>query len=466
MSDYVEQLPPHSEEAEMGVLGSILIDPDAFNELSPELTPDCFYRVANRYVFEAMVELNSRQVPIDMLTLREKLTQQDRLEDIGDAGYLFSLLNAVPTSINIHHYCNIIVAHYTSRELIAAASLIAMMAYEDTTVDEKIDKFTNIYYSLATKGRTQGDGPKSLKQLAEENLRQVENRTAETQIGIKSGFTELDMLLGGFIEERYYLLGARPGMGKTALLSAIAKNASLTGKRVGIISTEMGKMQLFVRLVADQLKMDTREASAMHMDHDRVADYMRAVGELSDLGIYIESSSDMNASSFRRRATRMKVKFGVDMILMDYLQLVEADDRNATGEQQVASVSRCMAGLTKKDSLNIPIIAAVQLNRSVENRQVKRPVNSDMKGSGALEADADGIMLLYRDEYYNPDTTDRANIAEVIIGKNRHGPTGIVDLYFNPVSASFRNLYRVEIPLPKLDLGHTHASFSSNAYGD
>jgi replicative DNA helicase len=305
-----------------------------------------------------------------------------------------------------------------------------------------------------------------MKELAEENMAEVESRNPNEQVGIKTGFYDLDIILGGLVPERYYLLGARPGMGKTALLAAIARNVAKAGKKVGIISTEMGKMQLFLRQVASAMSMDTRDTYNMHMEHPRISDYMRVVGELSELGIYIESCADINASEFRRRAHRMKIKFDIDLLLMDYLQLVESDQKELSGERQITEISRCMVGLTKKDKLNIPLIAAAQLNRLVEQRQVKRPTKADLKGSGSLEADADAVMLLYRDEYYNKDASDRPNIAEIIVDKNRHGPEGVCDLYFQAQSASFRNLQRIEMQLPNLSVQATHVSLSSDIYGD
>lgn len=466
MDNYeVVRLPPHSEEAEQAVLGCVLIDANVYENLPITLKPEVFYRVQHKWIFEAMVALMQEGMPIDMLTLQEKLTVKNRLDDIGGIGYIASLINIVPTSINANHYAATVIGHHTSRQLIAAASEVVNVAYEDIPADEKIVRFTEIYHKASTNGSAKNDGPQHIRDIAIEHIQQVEARDEETDNGINTGFYDLDRILRGIKEGRFYLLGARPGMGKTALLAAIAKNVAKS-KKVGIISTEMDKLQLFVRLIASHLGLDTRDIDSMHMGSPRIEDYMTAVGQLSELGIYIESCSNITAADFTRRATRMKVLYDIDFLMMDYLQLIEADNRNGSSESQIADISRSMVGLTKRDRLDIPIMAAAQLNRQVENRQIKRPIKSDLKGSGSLEADADVIMLLYRDEYYNPDTSDRPNIAEIIVDKNRHGPTGVVDTFFETRSTSFKNLHTIEIPLPNLSGSATHIAFSSQAYGD
>ncbi|MEJ2746532.1 MAG: replicative DNA helicase [Anaerolineae bacterium] len=403
----IERLPPHSVEAEEAVLGSLLIDPDAIFEVANFLRPDAFYRAQNRWIFEAILDLSDRREPLDLITLTEELRRREQLEDAGGEGYIIGLINAVPTSINARNYGKLVEAASLRRKMIGAAGTIANLAYDEAEdVNVVIDRAEQALFSISEERTTRDLVP--IKQIARDYLERIEelNARGEDVIGVPTGFVDLDRLLGGLNKSDLLIVAARPGMGKTSLQNSIALTAA------------------------------TRHEWPI---------FMEAVGRLSETRIFIDDTPSITPLQLRTKCRRLYAEHGLDLVMIDYLQLMQTERSINNRVQEISEISRALKGLARE--LDVPVLAAAQLSRAVEQRQDKRPLLSDLRDSGSIEQDADIVMFIYRDEYYNPDTTERPNIAEINIAKHRNGPTGTIDLYWHGKLATFRNLQRQEINL-------------------
>lgn len=443
----IERLPPHSLEAEEAVLGSLLIDPDAIYEVSTFLYPDAFYKVQNRWIYESMLSLNERREPLDLLTLTEELRRREQLEEAGGEAYIINLINAVPTSINARHYGRLVEAASTRRKLINAASTIANYAYDEVEdINIVIDRSEQALFSVSEKRTTRDLVP--IHQLTREYLERIEalNEQGSDVIGVPTGFTDLDRLLGGLNKSDLLILAARPGMGKTSLQNAIALTAATRyGKRVAIFNLEMSGEQLVQRMLSAETRIDSQRLRRGQLYEHEWPIFMEAIGRLSETRIFIDDTPSITPNQLRTKCRRLYAEHGLDLIMIDYLQLMNSERSNNNRVQEISEISRGLKGLARE--LDVPVLAAAQLSRAVEQRQDKRPLLSDLRDSGSIEQDADIVMFIYRDEYYHPDTTERPNIAELAIAKHRHGPTGTIDLYWHSKLATFRNLQRQEINL-------------------
>lgn len=443
----IERLPPHSLEAEEAVLGSLLIDPDAIYEVSTFLYPDAFYKVQNRWIYESMLSLNERREPLDLLTLTEELRRREQLEEAGGEAYIINLINAVPTSINARHYGRLVEAASTRRKLINAASTIANYAYDEVEdINIVIDRSEQALFSVSEKRTTRDLVP--IRQLTREYLERIEalNEQGSDVIGVPTGFTDLDRLLGGLNKSDLLILAARPGMGKTSLQNAIALTAATRyGKRVAIFNLEMSGEQLVQRMLSAETRIDSQRLRRGQLYEHEWPIFMEAIGRLSETRIFIDDTPSITPNQLRTKCRRLYAEHGLDLIMIDYLQLMNSERSNNNRVQEISEISRGLKGLARE--LDVPVLAAAQLSRAVEQRQDKRPLLSDLRDSGSIEQDADIVMFIYRDEYYHPDTTERPNIAELAIAKHRHGPTGTIDLYWHSKLATFRNLQRQEINL-------------------
>lgn len=447
MDTIEERLPPHNLDAEEAVLGSLLINPDAMFDVSNFLRPDAFYRVANRWIYEAMLELTGKQMPLDIVTLVDELRRREQLEEIGGETYVYDLLNVVPTSINAEAYGRLVEGTALRRKLIATASTIAKLAYNEAEdIDVVIDRSESALFSISEKRTTRDLVP--VNQIATaylERIEQLRDRGDEF-IGIPTGFVDLDRMLGGLNKSDLVIIAARPGMGKTALQNGMALTAARRfQKRVAMFNMEMSGEQLVQRMVAAETRIDSQRLRRGELHENEWDIFMQAIGRLSETKIFIDDTPAITPMQLRTKCRRLHSEHGLDMIMIDYLQLMQAENPTGSRVQEVSEISRHLKSLARE--LDVPVVAAAQLSRAVEQRQNKRPLLSDLRDSGSIEQDADVVMFIYRDEYYNPETSERPNIAELSVAKHRNGPTGTIDLFWHGKLASFRNLHRQEIEL-------------------
>lgn len=443
----IERLPPHSIEAEEAVLGSLLIDPDAIFEVTSFLKPDAFYRVQNRWIYEAILSLSDRREPLDLITLTEALRRREQLEEVGGEAYIIGLINAVPTSINARSYARVVEAASLRRKMIGAASTIASLAYDEAEdINVVIDRAEQALFSISEQRTTRDLVP--VKQIAREYLERIEELHARGDdiIGVPTGFTDLDRLLGGLNKSDLIIVAARPGMGKTSLQTTMALTAARRhGKRVAIFNLEMSGEQLVQRMIATETRIDSQRLRRGNIQEQEWPIFLEAIGRLSETRIFIDDTPSITPMQLRTKCRRLYAEHGLDLVMIDYLQLMQAEHSTNNRVQEISEISRSLKSLARE--LDVPVMAAAQLSRAVEQRQEKRPQLSDLRDSGSIEQDADIVMFIYRDEYYHPDTTERPNIAEINIAKHRNGPTGTIDLYWHSQLATFRNLQRQEISL-------------------
>lgn len=591
MSD-IDRLPPHSIEAEEAVLGSLLIDPDAIYEVSTFLKPESFYREQNRWIYEAILELYDKREPLDFITLSELLRQRGQLDDIGGEAYLIDLLNAVPTSVNAQAYGRLVENAGVRRNLIRAASAIANLAYDEAEdVEVIVDRAEQALFGVSEERTTRDLTP--IKHIAREFMERIERlrELGDDVIGVPTGFVDLDRLLGGLNKSDLIIVAARPGMGKTSLILSMALTAARRyNKRVAIFNLEMSGEQMLMRMLAAETQIDSQRLRRGKIYESEMPIFLEAIGRLSETNVYIDDTPGMNPRQMRTKCRRLYAERGIDLILVDYLQLMSSDRSNNNRVMEISEISRGLKLLARE--LDVPVIAAAQLSRAVESRQDKRPMLSDLRDSGCLtgetlitladsgqripiaeleghsnfaiwainqnnwkleraivsnafstgekpvfklttrlgrsiratgnhpflafdgwkrldaletserialpstnelqqlaasdvywdqivsiepdgvekvydltvprlhnfvandiivhnsiEQDADIVAFIYRDEYYNPETTERPGIAEISVAKHRNGPTGIIDLFWHSELATFKNLQRQEVNL-------------------
>jgi replicative DNA helicase len=431
-----DKLVPSNVEAEEAVLGSLLIDPEALFRVSPFLRPDDFYIRKNGWIYESILRLHERREPVDFVTLCDELERQDRLEEIGGAAYVTHLINAVPSAIHIEAYGHIVEQDAIRRRLIDAASRIAQLAYqEDQDIDQTVDRAEQTLFSVSERRITRDLAP------VQEVIRSYYDRIEylydhqDEALGVPTGFVDLDRLLGGLQRSDLILIAARPAVGKTSLGISIARHAADLGQHVAIFSLEMSSEQVVQRMVSAETGIDAQRLRLGELREREWPLFVQATGRLSDMPLYIDDTPSISVLQMRTKARRLHAEHGIDLILVDYLQLMTAGDiRTESRVQEVSYISRSLKGLARE--LDVPLVAISQLSRAVEQRSEKRPILADLRASGSLEQDADVVMFIYRDEMYNPDT-DQPNIAEVIVAKHRNGPTGAVQLFFRDRLAQF-----------------------------
>ncbi len=435
-SGRIERLPPQSIEAEEAVLGSILIDPDAIIRVAAMLKPEDFYREKHGWVYETALILHERREPIDFLTVCDELERREQLDEVGGATFITTLINVVPTSIHVEHYARIVERTATRRRLIEAAGQIAALAYQEAEdVDEVVDRAEQVLFGVSERRISRELVP--IKQVLSEYYDRIEYLTRHRgeMIGIPTGFTDIDKLLGGLQRSDLVILAARPSAGKTSLALGFAHNsAKRWGQRVAFFSLEMSDEQVVQRLIAAETGINAQRLRRGDIEQDEWGRFMKATSDLAETHIYIDDTPSISALELRTKARRLHAEIGVDLIVVDYLQLMRGDFRAENRVQEIASISRALKALARE--LNVPVLALSQLSRGVESRTDKRPILSDLRESGALEQDADVVIFIYRDEMYN-ENTERPNIADIMVAKHRNGPTGSVSLYFRKELAQF-----------------------------
>lgn len=440
-----ERVPPQNIEAEQSVLGAMLIDKEAIAKATEILTSDDFYREAHRVIFNAILELYNKNEAVDMVTITDILRRDNKLEDIGGIAYITSLANAVPTAANIKYHADIVSEKSVLRQLVRVSTEIAAMGYEaNDDVGVLLDNAESRILEIANRKKTSDFTPISdVLMDSVQNIEKLLNNKGGLT-GIPTGFTDLDKLTSGLHPSDFIILAARPSMGKTALALNIVQNVALRAhKKIGgeprsvaFFSLEMSKEQLVNRMLCAEANIDSQRLRIGEMGPNDWDSLWVACDAMSNAKIYIDDTAGITAMEMRSRARRLKVEHGLDLIVVDYLQLMQGSGRRnnlADRQQEVSEISRSLKALARE--LDVPVIALSQLSRGVEARQVKRPMLSDLRESGSLEQDADIVAFLYREDYYNPDTENKH--TELIIAKHRNGPVDTVNLFFHKQFTKF-----------------------------
>jgi replicative DNA helicase len=436
-----ERTLPHNLEAERSVLGAILVHNDAFNSAAQVILPADFYRDAHRRIFDKMISLNERNHAIDFITLKEELARAGELDEVGGPAYIASLADGVPRATNIEYYAKIVKEKATLRNLIYAANKILTNAYEaDQESDLILDEAESAIFSVADDRMKAGFVP--MRDLVKESFPKIEQLFEQKWLitGVPTGFVDLDEMTRGLQGGDLIIVAARPSMGKTSLTLNMAQYvAAQPDLVVGFFSLEMSKESLFIRLLTSEAQIDSHRllsGAIGQKDYGRIS---HALETLSAMKLYIDDTANIGVLEMRAKCRRLQAEHGLNMIVVDYIQLMSGRGRFENRTLELASISRSLKGLAKE--LNVPIVVLSQLSRGPESRADHRPQLSDLRESGALEQDADLVVLIYRDDVYNKDPNNPdAGIAELIIAKQRNGPTGTVRLAFLREQTRFANL--------------------------
>lgn len=444
-TEFANKVPPHDLEAEMSVLGSLMLDKDAIIKVADFLRPEDFYYKKHEDIYRTIEELFSQGEPIDMISVSSKLKAKNLLEKIGGAAYLTELINVVPTASHIITYGKIVQKKRILRDLISAGQDISLSGYEEEKESEDLlDNAERRIFEITQKSMTQTfTSIKPCLKEAFERMEKISNKEGKLR-GVSTGFYELDNYLSGLQNSDLVILAARPSMGKSSLALDIAKNVALKeNKPIGFFSLEMSNDQLVDRMISSEANVDAWKIrqgtlSSSGEDNDFIK-IQHALGTLSDAPIFINDTSSITVLQMRAMARRLKSQHGLGLIVIDYLQLIEPSNKNIGSVQQITEISRQLKGLARE--LNVPVLALSQLSRAVEQRTPSIPKLSDLRDSGSIEQDADVVLFIYREEVYRKETPKKG-IAEIIIAKHRNGPIGKLELFFDNSKSSFRNLER------------------------
>ena len=432
------RIPPHSLEAEQSVLGAMILNKDAINTAVEQLHPDDFYKEANKEIFEAIIELFNRNEPVDLITLSEELKKRGTLESLGGVTYLAELSGGVAITSNIKYYCDIVEEKAILRRLIQSCDEIMGKSYEgNEEVNSIIEQAEKNIFDI-TQGRHR-DGFSPLNKVLLSSFSKIEEMAANQGelTGLSTGFIDIDNKLSGMQSSDLILLAARPSMGKTALGINIATNSAIKANAsVAIFSLEMSKEQLVQRMISSMAHVDLQKIISGRLVEDEWIRIIDAMGPLSKAKVFIDDTAGISLMEMKAKSRRLKIEHGLDLIVIDYLQLMQLEGRQESRQQEISAISRGLKALAKE--MECPVIALSQLSRAPELRSDHRPILSDLRESGAIEQDADVVLFLYRDEYYHEDS-EKKNIGEVIIAKHRNGPTGTVELVWKKEFTKFLN---------------------------
>src|SRR6476469_7846655 len=434
---------PHNLEAERSVLGAVLLHNSAFNLAAEVIDSADFFRDAHRRIFDKMGALSERGDAIDLVTLKEELGRSGELDEVGGPAYITALVDGVPRSTNIDHYARIIKEKATLRNLIFSANKIVASAYEaEEEADLILDQAEHAIFAIADKKIREGFvSRRVLSQGSPDTIEKLHSHK-ELITGVPSGFTDLDEMTSGLQPSDLLIVAARPSMGKTSLVLNIAQHVGTkTDMTVGIFSLEMSKEQLFLRMLTGEAGIDAHRPRGGFLGERDWGRLSQAIGTLSEAKIFIDDTPSIGVLEMRAKCRRLAAEHGLHMVVVDYIQLMQGRGRFENRTLELASISRAMKGLAKE--LSVPIVVLSQLSRAPESRSDHRPQLSDLRESGALEQDADVVMFIYREDQYadkNQPATDAQGVAELIIGKQRNGPTGVVKLAFIREFTRFENL--------------------------
>jgi replicative DNA helicase len=430
---------PHNAEAERTVLAAILVDNQAFNSAAEILTRDDFHREAHRRIFEAMSVLAEKSLPIDLVTLKDELARASALEAVGGASYLASLVDGIPRVASVEQWSRLIKEKAVLRNLIHASNRIVQSCFEaEDDAAVLLDRAEKAIFEIAEHRIRQGFV--GIRDIVKESFRTIDqlSQSRDLVTGLPTGFVDLDERTSGLQKGDLIIVAARPAMGKTSLCLNIAQYASMkTGETVGIFSLEMSKEQLVLRMLCADARVDAHRLRTGNLQEKDWARLAKAYADLSAARIFIDDSAILTPLEIRAKCRRLKAEHGLGLVVIDYLQLVSGAGRVENRQQEIASISRSFKGLAKE--LNVPVIALSQLSRAPEARTEKRPQLSDLRESGSIEQDSDIVMFIFREEEYKP-TDENRGVAELIIGKQRNGPTGTIKLAFLKEYTRFENL--------------------------
>lgn len=433
-----KRLPPHNLDAEKAVLGAILINPLSMNRVVEILEADYFYSPSNRLIYDAMFSLYNQNKPVDALSVSDYFQRKNQLESIGGAEYLSDLMIDTVLSSNIEYYAGIIKENAIKRKLINAGTNIIEQTYKNAQAQESLEAAEKYIFDIAQQKSSQEI--EQLTNLLMETVEKIEFRCANkgSYTGVPSGYVDLDNLTAGFQKSDFVVLAARPSIGKTAFALNIAQNIAIRQNvPVVIFSLEMSKIQLAQRVVCAEAEVDAQRVRTGELQPNEWEKITNVMNELHQAPLFIDDSAGVSISDIRAKCRRLKMKYpDLGLILIDYLQLIEdrsSNDRN----QQISTISRGLKAIARE--LDVPIIALSQLSRKVEDRTDKRPMLSDLRESGAIEQDADVVMFIYREEYYDKENPELKNKAQIIVAKQRNGPTGSFELIFQGSTTKFKN---------------------------
>lgn len=436
----MEKLLPHNSTAERATLGAIFLDRDAIVPIAAWLAPEHFYDQKHAWIFEAQLTCYNRRTPPDLTTVADELRRSERLDEVGGVPFLIDLSNSVPTAYHVEYYAKIVERTAVLRRLIQAGGKIAALGFDETDdVEQTLDAAEAELFSVSQRRGIQGFV--SLAQVVDqyyEYLNEVQERGAE-MTGIPTGFIDFDRMTGGLHKSDLLILAARPGVGKSSFAMTIAFNIAMQHQTpVGVFALEMGRDQLLQRLLATHTGIDSQKLRTGRISQQELQALMDSMGQLSSAPIYIDDTPGLTVNEVRSKARRLQAEHGLDVLIIDYLQLMSGSGKRGENRvQEVSEISRSLKALARE--LNIPVIALSQLSRAVEGRTSHVPVLADLRESGSIEQDADMVMFIYREEMYDKDT-DKKGIAEIHIAKHRNGPLGVVSLFFDHRTTRFRDL--------------------------
>jgi replicative DNA helicase len=440
---------PHSREAEEAVIGAILINPETYYDVAQFLREDDFYIHRHRWIWHVFTRLHEQRVPIDFLTVSEELDQLGQLAETGGPAYMTALINNVPTSLHAEAYGHIVEETALRRRMLEAANDIAKLAYkEELGVEEVMNEAEKAIFGVSERRLTRDLQP--IQEVLSEYYDRIDQlmRRGEDTYGVPSGFIDLDRLLGGMQPSDFLIIAGRPGTGKTAFMLSAAKNAAQTHKKhVAIFSLEMANEQLVQRLIAQETGIDTHRLRTGQLGEDEWPLFAHAIEVLGDTRIFLDDTPGLTPIQLRTKSRRLHMEFRLDLVLVDYLQLMSGGMRIENRVQEVSHISRNLKMLARE--LNVPVLAAAQLSRAVEQRADKEPQLSDLRESGSLEQDSDVVMFIHRPDLYDKDSL-KQNVATIKIAKHRNGPTGNVELIFRNNLAKFENAATRNIDLSRV----------------
>jgi replicative DNA helicase len=435
-----ERVPPQNNEAEMAVLGCMLIEEEAISTAIEHVAPEDFYKDAHKTIYAGIVRLYDERKAVDLITLVERLKSENALEAVGGAGYLAGLTNVVPTAANVAHYARIVKEKHVLRLLIQHATQIVTEAYStEENVTEVLDRAERAIFEIADRRAGQG-AIVSLKELVKESMEVIDrlHQNKKHVTGIPTGFADLDIMTAGLQNSDLIIIAGRPSMGKSAFAINVLEHAALIEKTpVAFFSLEMSKEQLTQRLLCSQARVDASKVRTGFLSTEHWRSLADAAGKLSEANFFIDDTPAISVLELRAKARRLKAQHDIKLIALDYMQIMRGSPNAESRQQEISEISRSLKALARE--LNIPVVAISQLSRAVESRTDHRPQLSDLRESGAIEQDADVVILLTREEYYNPTEQNRG-IAEINVAKQRNGATGVLKMTFIREFTRFENL--------------------------
>jgi replicative DNA helicase len=459
MNDYYPEPPdnpspapvvvPHSREAEEAVIGSVLINPEAYYDVAQFLQADDFYIERHRWIWETFNRLHERRIPIDFLTVSEELGQLGQLAEVGGPAYLTALINNVPTSLHATAYGRLVEETSVRRRMLSAAQNIAKLAYqEDTGIEAVMDEAEKAVFGVSERRMTRD--LQTIRQVVGEVYDRIDllYHRPEEIMGVPTGFYDLDKLLGGLQPSDFLIIAGRPGTGKTAFMLTAAKTAAQSHKKhVAIFSLEMSNEQLVQRLIAQETGIDTQRLRTGKLEENEWPIFIEAIEKLRETHIFLDDTPGLTPLQLRTKSRRLHLEYNLDLVIVDYIQLMSSGMRAENRVQEVSFISRHMKILARE--LNVPVLAAAQLSRAIEQRADKEPQLSDLRESGSLEQDADVVMFIHRPELYEKDTL-KQNLAQIKIAKHRNGPVGNVEMVFRSNLAKFENAVTRKVDLTQI----------------